>query len=374
MIAQLRSLRTWRRGSAALVTLALASLAVGASPLATGTAHADGGTATSLLSISPSEPQAADGPMDLVYLSEGAGLFVTDKAPRHVWSLVPNTDGSFTIRVEGIGECVDVDNDDYLTRSSCDTSNGKQNWYLQGNGSDGYRIRNVTNNKCMDVRESLAQNIGKVGIFDCGQGKKNQIWHLSPAQPGGTGPTVADLATEYALKQCSKSSSIVPSCDYEITGDAKATVGDLKRVSDKAFNYTTLPKTRAVAWSQTTSQTDTVGGSITITAEQGFDVKAVQVKVSQAITAHYSHSWTQFETVSDTNTITVNPGQYSWAMRGQLMKTVFGKWKFTNDLGEKWSGEGAATVPATKGTDDGESSLVFCSSDSTEPVCVNTRW
>ncbi|MEV5486127.1 MULTISPECIES: RICIN domain-containing protein [Streptomyces] len=373
MIVQPRSPRAWRRGSAALVTLALVSLAVGASPLATGTAYADGETATSRLSISPSEPQAAGGPMELAFFTEMTELRVLDKAVPHNWSLLPNRDGSFAIRSEYNGECVDVNNDDNLTRSSCDTSNGKQNWYLQGNGGDGYRIRNVTNNKCMDVRELQSPVIGKVGLGDCGQGNKKQIWHLSPAQPGGTGPTVADLAAEYALKQCSSQSNIVKSCDYKVESDSTATIAPYKSVSDKVFNYSTTPANRAIAWSQTISETDMVGGSITISSEQGFDVKMVAVKVSQAISAHYSHSWQQSSTVSDTNTITVNPNQYSWAIRGQLMKTVTGKWTFTNDLGEKWSGDGTATVPAVKGTDDKDSALLLCTSDNKKPECVATR-
>ncbi|MGP8303196.1 RICIN domain-containing protein [Streptomyces inhibens] len=347
------------------------SLAVGASPLATGTAYADDDTAISQLSITPSEPQGAHGPMQLA-IGPDDGWAVVDNELPHGWRLLPNKDGSFAIRLDPLGKCVDVNNDDYLARVPCDPNSGKQNWYLQGNGGDGYRIRNVSNNKCMDVRE--VRNNGRVGIWDCGSGKANQIWHLSPARPDAPGPTVADLATAYALKQCSDKSGFVKSCHYEVTADSTATVGDLKHVSEKVFNYTTSPSPRTLAWKQTTSETDTVGGSITITAKGGFDIKMIKVEVSQAITAHYSHNWTRAEEVSDASTITVNPNQYSWAMRGQLMKTVTGDWTFTNDLGETWKGNGTATVPAEDGTDSQKSSLVLCTSDSDKPECVNSRW
>ncbi|MEU3992996.1 ricin-type beta-trefoil lectin domain protein [Streptomyces platensis] len=345
------------------------SLAVGASPLATGTAYADDNTAISRLSISPSEPQGAHGPMQLA-IGDSDGLAVVDGELPHGWNLLPNKDGSFAMRMDPLMKCADVNND-FLTRVPCDKSKGTQNWYLQGNDGDGYRIRNVSNNKCMDVRE--VKNYGKVGLWDCGQGSKNQIWHLSPAQPGGTGPTVADLATEYALKQCSSQSSIVKSCDYEVTGDEKATVAPVKIVRPRQKNSSTSVAQRTITWTDTSTRTHTVGGSITITAEIGVNIAVVNAKVSNAISAHYSHTWTDQTTVSDAKTIDVNPGEYSWAVRGQLMKKITGKWTFTNDVGEKWSGSGTALQPVPDGTDDAKEVMAYCTSDSPDPECVATR-
>lgn len=372
MSVQFRSPRAWRRGSAALVTLALVSLAVGASPLATGTAYADDDTAISHLSITPSEPQGTNGPMQLAISPDYPdGLAVVDNELPHGWNLLPNSDGSFAIRLTRVEKCIDVNNDGYLTRTSCDKNNSKQNWYLQGNGGDGYRIRNVSNNKCMDVRE--AKNHGRVGLWDCGPGSKNQIWQLSPERPDGPGRTVADLATEYALKQCSNSSSVIKSCDYEVTGDSKPTVAPSKIVVPRVFNYSTSVAKRTLTWTDSSTRTHTVGGSITLTSEVGVNIEVVNVKVSTAINAHYSHAWQETSTVSDAKTIDVNPGQSSWAVRGQLMKTIKGKWTFTNDLGEKWSGEGTATVPVADGTEGAKEIMAYCTSDSTEPTCIATR-
>ncbi|MGW1895124.1 RICIN domain-containing protein [Streptomyces sp. NPDC002004] len=367
-----------RRATAALVTVAVTALAAAVSPLTTGTALADTST-TAGLSLSP-RLTADDGlapSLDLAKDSADYGTeIVVNKRPMANWSFVPNGDGSFLIRNDKTQKCIDfnTDNNHLVEPQYCDATNSKQNWYLQPSDASGgyYMIRNVKTDKCMDVFGGAGDGT-VVGLYDC-HGSANQEWTIGPTpSPGATGPTLADLATAYALKQCSNNSSVIKSCDYAVTGDSTASVGNLKRVSSNVWNNTTDPADRTITWTQTTSETNSVGGSITVTSEVGVNIEVVTAKVSTAINAHYDHAWTQTNTVSDANTISVKPGSYSWAMRGQLMKTVTGRWTFTNDLGKTWSGDGTATVPAVDGTDDRSSDLVLCTSDSTAKECADNR-
>ncbi len=368
-----------RRTMAAFAAVAFATLATSVSPLTTGTAHAETPAMTGL-SLSPRLPQG-DGlaaSLDLAKDSPDYGTeMVINKSPMAHWSLLPNGDGSFLIRNDKTQKCVDfnTDNGHLVEPQYCDRKNKKQNWYLQpSNGGDGYYlIRNVNTDKCMDVFGGSSNDGTTVGIHDC-NGDSNQEWTIGPTPgPDYTGPTLADLATAYALKQCSTGAGAVKSCDYEVTGDSVASVGNLQRVSSNVWNNSTDPGERTITWTQTTSQTNTVGTSLTVTSEVGVNVEFVTAKVSTALTARYEHSWTQTDTVSDANKISVKPGNYSWAMRGQLMKTVTGKWTFTNDLGDTWSGDGTATIPAKDGTDSLSSNLVLCTSDSPAAECVNNR-
>ncbi|MFE4023778.1 RICIN domain-containing protein [Streptomyces sp. NPDC059101] len=368
-----------RRTMAAFAAVAFATLAASVSPLTTGAAHADT-PALAGLSLSPRLPQA-DGlapSLDLAKDSPDYGTeIVVNKTPMANWSILPNGDGSFLIRNDKTQKCLDfnTDNNHLVEPRYCDQTNTKQNWYLQPSRGGGgyYLIRNVNTDKCMDVFGGSGNDGTTVGISGC-SGNSNQEWIIGPTpSPGYTGPTLSDLATAYALKQCSNSSSIIKSCDYAVTGDSVASVGNLKRVSSNVWNNSTDPADRTITWTQTSSQTNTVGSSITVTSEVGVNIEIVTAKVSNAISARYEHSWTQTDTVSDANKISVKPNNYSWAMRGQLMKTVTGKWTFTNDLGDKWSGDGTATVPAVDGTDQLSSNLVLCTSDSLAKECVDNR-
>ncbi|GGX23622.1 RICIN domain-containing protein [Streptomyces noursei] len=368
-----------RRTLAAFAAVAFATLATSVSPLTTGTAHADT-PALAGLSLSPRLTQA-DGlapSLDLAKDSPDYGTeIVVNKTPMANWSILPNGDGSFLIRNDKTQKCLDfnTDNNHLVEPRYCDQANTKQNWYLQPSDGGGgyYLIRNVNTDKCMDVFGGSGNDGTTVGISGC-SGNSNQEWIIGPTRsPGYTGPTLSDLATAYALKQCSNSSSIIKSCDYTVTGDSVASVGNLKRVSSNVWNNSTDPADRTITWTQTSSETNTVGSSITVTSEVGVNVEIVTAKVSNAISARYEHSWTQTNTVSDANKISVKPNNYSWAMRGQLMKTVTGKWTFTNDLGDKWSGDGTATVPAVDGTDQLSSNLVLCTSDSLAKECVDNR-
>ncbi|MFG2287639.1 RICIN domain-containing protein [Streptomyces sp. NPDC048595] len=368
-----------RRTLAAFAAVAFATLATSVSPLTTGTAHADT-PAMAGLSLSPRLPQA-DGlapSLDLAKDSPDYGTeIVVNKTPMANWSIVPNGDGSFLIRNDKTQKCLDynTDNNHLVEPVYCDQTNAKQNWYLQPSDGGGgyYLIRNVNSNQCMDVFGGSGNDGATVGLYNC-NGDSNQEWIIGPTpSPDYTGPTLSDLATLYALKQCSNSSSIIKSCDYTVTGDSVASVGNLQRVSSNVWNNSTDPADRTITWTQTSSETNTVGSSITVTSEVGVNIEIVTAKVSSAISARYEHSWTQTNTVSDANKISVKPNNYSWAMRGQLMKTVTGKWTFTNDLGDKWSGDGTATVPAVDGTDDLSSNLVLCTSDSLAKECVDNR-
>ncbi|WP_328548483.1 RICIN domain-containing protein [Streptomyces platensis] len=368
-----------RRTMAAFAAVAFATLATSVSPLTTGTAHAEPPAMTGL-SLSPRLPQG-DGlapSLDLAKDSPDYGTeMVINKSPIANWSILPNRDGSFLIRNDKTQKCVDfnTDNGHLVEPRYCDQKNTKQNWYLQpsGGGDGYYLIRNVNTDQCMDVFGGSSNNGTTVGIHGC-NGDSNQEWTIGPTpSPDYTGPTLSDMATAYALKQCSNSVGAVKSCDYEVTGDSVASVGNLKRVSSNVWNNSTDPGDRTITWTQTTSQTNTVGTSLTVTSEVGVNVEIVTAKVSTALSARYEHSWTQTDAVSDANKISVKPGNYSWAMRGQLMKTVTGKWTFTNDLGDTWSGDGTATVPAKDGTDSLSSNLVLCTSDSPAQECVNNR-
>ncbi|GHG65534.1 hypothetical protein GCM10010513_34100 [Streptomyces glebosus] len=379
--------RTSRRPGLRTTGVLLSALAVAASPLAAGPAHAQaaGGTEPFLVSLSLDDPSGADGTWPLGRAEEYAGGTVYDlkggnitpehgvDQPGQQYTVESAQDGRIHLKNNASGQCLGKvpEGGTYpgdLTDSAC--NDVKAEWYVQPAG-DKYRIRSVENDSCMSVSDAVRWGIGRAR--ECGGDDAKQLWHISGKD---VTDKLAALATAYALKQCSNASGVIASCDYEIdrNTDSTASVGKLELVGvDRTLNGTASVMKRAIGWKQTTSQTNTVGGSMTITAELGFNVGVVNGKVSNAVSAKYEHSWVEGNEVSDTNTIDVNPNQWSWVLRGQLMKTVNGKWTFTNDRGEQWSGVGTATVPAKNGTDSQISNVVLCTSDSARQECQDTR-
>ncbi|MFE7542097.1 hypothetical protein [Streptomyces platensis] len=125
-----------------------------------------------------------------------------------------------------------------------------------------------------------------------------------------------------------------------------------------------------IAYSNTTGWTNSVGGSVTVSAEAGIDEFVVS-KVTTSISVNYSHQWIEQNTVTKTYPFTVRKGEWGWLTRAQLMKKVTGTWTFSKG-DATWTGTGASTVPAEEGTDGAQSVVTPHSSPQPPADCPSS--
>ncbi|MFE7544735.1 RICIN domain-containing protein [Streptomyces platensis] len=293
---------------------------------------------------------------------------------RGKWKFATNGNGSFTIRNNESGKCLDATVDQNWSRvSQADCNVGdSQNWYIQPSG-DAYVIRHVKDDRCIDMVDGHTSPGTEVQIHPCAknwQGEADaQKWRL----PEADGSVLSALATKYALKQINEKSTAVSGA-YRPDSTSEAALGKAERVSDVIDNKTTEPMTKERAWTQTTGYTYTNGGSVTTTAsvEVGGEDSVVKATFSLAVMGKWENSWMNSSTASDKYTMTIKPYTYGWMTRAPLVKKVTGTWVFSTDRDTQWWGDGTATAPAKDGTDGKSSHLVACSSDSTDPYCKET--
>ncbi|MEW9520455.1 RICIN domain-containing protein [Streptomyces tubercidicus] len=382
------------RKIATLLPVPLTALAIAVSPMGAGTAHADDSTANSALTGLWLSGEVFSGAnyLSLATDSSDNGVeLVTAYTPSDgsspasmSWNFLPNSNGSFRIQNASSNKCVDFNTDDNLNQWDCN-GHDNQSWYLQPSekGAPSYIIRNVKNDKCMDIsRGGVGTDPGTVvGLWDCGTGYDNQRWGAEFGNPrtsekpvGPAHSAFADLAAKYALTQFGAGAGAIESATYKVDDSTTATLGEFKNVTNEggtAVNYTSDTMDKQVNWNQTTGNTYTAGGSVTTTAGISFGPKEgpVQGRVDVAIQGNWSNSWSSTTAKGGSETIHIKPNQYGWIMRAQLTKSVTGTWTLTNDLGTTWTGAGSATVPAQEGTDDKRSAVVGCTSDSTAEIC-----
>ncbi|MGW8971357.1 hypothetical protein [Streptomyces platensis] len=125
-----------------------------------------------------------------------------------------------------------------------------------------------------------------------------------------------------------------------------------------------------IAYSNTTGWTNSVGGSVTVSAEAGIDEFVVS-KVTTSISVNYSHQWREQNTVTKTYPFTVRKGEWGWLTRAQLMKKVTGTWTFSKG-DATWTGTGTSTVPAEEGTDGAQSVVTPHSSPQPPADCPSS--
>ncbi|WP_432012203.1 RICIN domain-containing protein [Streptomyces cucumeris] len=346
---------------AACLALALAAVL----PLLTApTASADNAAAvTGQTFRTQLTPPDESGDASALTWSDDSSNLVIDQTPSAAnWSLDPGADGSFLIRNEKDGNCIDfTDSDTYnLGPAPCDSGSEQQRWYLELTYGTTTLIRNAATDECLDVSGEDNADGSEVIAYSCNNAAANQNW-----SPGQWNAAMGDLLTQYSLKRCAAGDTAL-TCTYAQESDSHAALGPEKCVST-LYDNTEGSKgaTPTVAFADTTGWSNTVGGSVTVSAEFGIE-KFIISKVTTAVSVNYSHQWIGQKTTTQTYPYTVQKGEWGWLTRAQLMKTVTGTWTFSNG-DETWSGEGTSTIPAMDGT-DGEQSVVKPHSSPTPPT------
>ncbi|MFI5520529.1 hypothetical protein [Streptomyces platensis] len=327
-------------------------------------------------------------------------------APANQWAFKPNSnnDGSFQIanNIPSKSGCVEVDENGYLTMSSiCDATNQKQLFYAQpvnNAGDNAYLIRRVDDDECITTKYPDtpidSDNDFQMGSVGCAAGAgdnsspaNNEQWVVSasPAD-GATGPTVDDLATQYALTQHNNGSGVITGSSYTITDDSKpAYLGDYRLVSTSSAEQGSSPVCKnsstagnascSMDWSSSTA--DTIGQSeslgVNITLGPGTEAKS-PLKADAQI--GYQHTWTESQTTTESSgtrfSIDVPPGQTAWVARALALKETTGDWTFSNDVGSTWTHHMTVTMPV-EGVDNVHSVITKCSTDSTDPGCQASK-
>lgn len=404
------------------------ALTVPLSLLATTPAHAedpscDKGSSTGCMTIAPVQHDATgmastaspNGSVDLLNDdssdSNDVVLRPTDKGtvPSDQWSFKPNpnNDGSFQIanNIPSKSGCVESDDNGYLTMTTiCDDTDQKQLFSAEpvnNAPANTYLIRRVDNDQCITSHwdqyaspfaGGAALQMNSVGCADgvgAGGGATNEQWTATAAPgDGASGPTVDDLATQYALTQHNKGSGVISASSYTITDDSQpAYLGPYQLVSTSSEEQSSSPVCKnssgpsggnlscSMNWSQSTAdivtETDQVGVNLTI--GPGSEAKS---PLKADVQLGYQHTWTESQTTTDSSgssvTIDVPPGQTAWVARALALKTTTGDWTFSNDVGATWTHHMTVTMPV-EGIDNVHSVVTKCTTDSTDPGCTASK-
>ncbi|MEE4422434.1 hypothetical protein [Streptomyces bugieae] len=353
-----------------------------------------------------------NGPVDL--LNDGSsdsndvvlrpdGTAISDQ-----WSFKPNpkNDGSFQIanNIPSKSGCVEIDENGFLTMTAtCDDTDQKQLFYAEPvtDVANTYLIRRVDNDECvssywdqyaspyaggaalqMNTR-GCTEGVGASG------GDTTEQWTVTAA-PGDSpsGPTLDDLATQYALTQRNNGSGVITASSYTITDDSQpAHLGPYQLVSTSSDQQGSSPVCTnssgpsggnlscSMNWSQSSanmvSQTDTLGVNVTI--GPGSEAKS---PLKADVQLGYQHTWTETQTTTEASgtsyAMEVPPGQTAWLARALALKTTTGDWTFSNDAGSTWTHHMTVTMPV-EGVDNVHSVIVKCTTDSTDPGCASSK-
>ncbi|MCY9783632.1 RICIN domain-containing protein [Nocardiopsis sp. EMB25] len=312
-------------------------------------------------------------------------LYDTD-THRQKYTFLANRDGTFSIVNQDTGLCVDArmgTKSDRLYLDHCDDSES-QDWYLQpttatvsGQQTDRWRLRHASDDKCVNIYREHFGNFAHVGLYDCHSPTQlNDSWVLETAPDADlTHERRMELATHRALWMWDDRSGVIRDAKFRVGSDAPAKPSDPEIVSQVWRNGTSQETSHEFSWTHTTSYTNTVGGSLSLSTTIGTgEASPVQASVTVGIEVHYDRQWGEETAVSDSVTYPIRSGETGWVARAQLMKTVNGTWDITTDRGDSWVGSGIATVPAKDNTDGKWSTVAVCTTDGVpDPICDATR-
>ncbi|GAB3294792.1 hypothetical protein [Parasphingorhabdus pacifica] len=126
------------------------------------------------------------------------------------------------------------------------------------------------------------------------------------------GPTAREL-----LEKCNNGTD---SCVFHPNGEREYFTGEVRTVGAPVFNCTDSVQRSAVSWSDTTSQSNSFG--LSMTTEAGFG-KVFSVAYEQS----YQHTWEESHTESQTTYVDTNPNQVGWVERRPQMERVRGTYE-----------------------------------------------
>ncbi|MFJ3954383.1 hypothetical protein ACIPXV_30835 [Streptomyces libani] len=335
------------RLAATMLAVCASSLALVASPLATGTAHADSAEAT-LQSVSTPGKY-----MD--HWGEDSDYNLRKSDSPTSWELDFNKDGTFHIKNKTTGLCVDqfqgtkdpgfqrhkagylLQGADCHAKDAPDPKSDTQNWYLvpvrPGGEGNAYFLVNASDSRCMDD-----DRMGDVGQDTCKSYRTNQQFTL-----GSTAQDSAffhQKAVAAAFKRCEADTN---SCSYEAKshGEARTLAAQCvsspwRNTSETQDNMAHYQRAKNDGWQKT------IGTTVTIGTEFGVDAGVVE-KVTASVATSYQNTWTHWDTTGESWDYPVSPLHYGWVERVMEQRDVTGIWTFSGPL--QWSAEG--TTPVT---------------------------
>lgn len=125
-------------------------------------------------------------------------------------------------------------------------------------------------------------------------------------------PTAREL-----LEKCEDGTDV---CDFHPDSAPETFKGDSHQVGDSAFNCTQDNQMSSVAWSDTTSESTSVGLSLSV--EAGYaDVFKVSLETS------YDQTWSSSHTETETTSLEVRPGEVGTINRAPQMQRVTGTYE-----------------------------------------------
>lgn len=138
------------------------------------------------------------------------------------------------------------------------------------------------------------------------------ILFSAPPAHADDGPTIREL-----LEECDESTDV---CEFHPDGPRELFTTDSNVVGDAVYNCTSSEQNMTVEWSDTTTQSNSVG--ISLTTEAGFG-KIFAVSYEQS----YNRTWTNEHTESQSTSVRTDPGQVGWVERHAQMQRVSGTYE-----------------------------------------------
>ena len=135
---------------------------------------------------------------------------------------------------------------------------------------------------------------------------------IAPPASAADEPTAREL-----LEKCDNGTD---SCVFHPEGEPEYYTDEAKTVGDPVYNCTDGLQRSAVEWSDTTSQSNSVG--LSMTTEAGFG-KAFAVSYEQT----YEHTWEESHTESQTTNVDTRPAEVGWVERAPQMQKVKGTYE-----------------------------------------------
>lgn len=333
---------------ATMLAVCASSLAIVASPLATGTARADSAEVT--LQSVPTPGKHID------HWGDTFDYNLRKSDSPTSWELDFNQDGTFRIKSKNSGKCVDkfrytrdpgfprykaeylLQAFDCNAKDAQDPKSDSQNWYLApvNKGGEGnlYYLVNASDNRCLDDHRYN----GDVGLDTCQPNRVNQQFTL-----GATAQDSAffhQKAVAAAFKRCEADAN---SCSYEAKSYGEPRKLEAQCVSTPWHNTS---KTKDDTGHYNRAKNDgwqrSLGTTVTVGAEFGVDAGVVN-KMTASIATSYQNTWTHWETIGEGWDYPIAPQNYGWVDRVIEQRGVTGTWTFSSGP-LQWSADGTSPV------------------------------
>ena len=135
--------------------------------------------------------------------------------------------------------------------------------------------------------------------------------------PAATADHEDPPTTRELLEKCNNGTD---SCEFHPDGQPEYATGEKHQVGDPVFNCTDGLQRFSVEWSDTTSQSNSAG--LSMTTEAGFG-KAFKISYEQT----YQHTWEESHTTTQTTNVDTKPHQVGSVERAPQMQKVKGTYE-----------------------------------------------